>query len=120
VKTANIVDQKAGAPTDGTPPGLPQAATMLTALDGKLMVGKISPSNSSSEASGGLARRTLSDYELIFNGTWKNDAAIEGTAYLTYTVVSNASYSQGRDECLQFCDRTTGCGMPSIHRLFFR
>jgi hypothetical protein len=115
VHTAGVVDQKAGAPADGTPPGLPQAPTMLTALDGEIMVSNISGSGSTG-ASHGAGRRAAANYELAFNGTTTDDAAVQGTAYLTFTVVSNASYTQGISECLNFCDRTPGCGVlePSI------
>ncbi|KAJ6619847.1 hypothetical protein B0H10DRAFT_2163697 [Mycena sp. CBHHK59/15] len=117
VQTARVVNQKSGAPTDGTPPGLPQTPTMLTALDGMLMVSNISASNST-ETPHSIGGRVLSNYDLVFNGTESRDAAIEGTAYLTYTVVSNASYSQGRDECLQFCDMTVGCEFVNLYYEF--
>ncbi|KAJ7504310.1 hypothetical protein B0H11DRAFT_511054 [Mycena galericulata] len=108
VQTAKVVDQRAGAPTDGTSPGLPQAPTKLTALDGLIMSSNISDSNSTGALSG-AGRRAFSDYTLVFDGTERNDAAIQATGYLTFTVVSNASYAQGLAECFAFCDSTPGC-----------
>lgn len=106
--TVGMVDQKAGATTDAKP-GLEQAPTMVTAVDGKLMTQNISDSNST-DMPQGAGRRASSDYYMVFNGTATNDAAIVGTAYLTFTVVSNSSYAQGLEECFIFCDKTDGCG----------
>ncbi|KAK7025236.1 fruit-body specific protein a, partial [Favolaschia claudopus] len=113
VNTANIVDQVRGAPTDGTPPGLPQASTMITALDGELGLSNISTAGS---APNGSRRRDLSDgYEQVFEGTPDNDAPIVGTAYLTYILVSNSSYEQGRSECLAHCSNTDGCVFTNMY-----
>ncbi|KAJ7170497.1 hypothetical protein C8R43DRAFT_1085448 [Mycena crocata] len=114
VQTAGVVDQKAGAPADDTLPGLPQSPTMLTALDGEIILSSIFDSNSTTLPRG-LGKRDLSDYELIFNGSAGPDAAVQGTAYLTFTVVSNASYAQGLAECLDFCDKTIGCVFVNLY-----
>ncbi|KAJ7879909.1 hypothetical protein B0H14DRAFT_3769661 [Mycena olivaceomarginata] len=92
VDTARMVNQTGGAPIDDTPPGQPQASTMVTCS----------------------RRRDLSDYELVFDGT-PNDAAIVGTAYLTYTLVSNSSREQGTAECLDFCTKTDGCVFCNLY-----
>ncbi|KAJ7224174.1 hypothetical protein GGX14DRAFT_424590 [Mycena pura] len=117
-QTAMLVDQKAGAPADNTPPGLPQAPTMVTAQDGEIVVGEVSDSNSVRTLRH-AGRRAVSDYEMIFNGTTtfdgKADAAVEGTAYLTYTIVTNASYTQGKSECLDFCDKSAGCVFVNMY-----
>ncbi|KIJ30951.1 hypothetical protein M422DRAFT_267472, partial [Sphaerobolus stellatus SS14] len=103
VLTANIVDQKSGPPDD-VPPNEPVPDTAVIAVDGKVTVSG-TPSRRS------LPRRTMqkrspSDYKLLFNGTGTGpndrDASIDGTAYLTYTVVPNSTYSV--DACLDFCD----------------
>lgn len=58
------------------------------------------------------SKRSPSDYEQVFSGTGSleadRDGSIQGTAYLTYTVVSNATYDV--NACLAFCDRVDGCG----------
>ncbi|KAJ6581601.1 hypothetical protein B0H19DRAFT_513678 [Mycena capillaripes] len=114
VQTVGVVDQKEGAPLDSTHPGAPQAPTMLTALDGQIMLNSI-PDSNSTDVPQGAGRRALSDYELIFSGTGKNDAAVQGTAYLTWTLVSNTSYGQGTADCLYFCDSTPGCVFVNLY-----
>ncbi|KXN92682.1 hypothetical protein AN958_00352 [Leucoagaricus sp. SymC.cos] len=46
-------------------------------------------------------------------GPTDRDGSIEGTAYLTYTVVSNLTYSV--DDCLRFCDRVDGCVFANLY-----
>ncbi|KAF5371389.1 hypothetical protein D9615_009658 [Tricholomella constricta] len=117
--TIPLIDQKAGA-TDDAPPNQPVPETTVTALDGEVVdidTGGVSVSVVA--ANRGLPprpaaprRRTLQDYEQVFAGTGTGpddrDGSIEGTAYLTYTVVSNATYDV--DACLSFCSRVAGCG----------
>jgi len=115
--TAAIVNQKTGA-DDSTPPNKPVPDTVVTAIDGRLV-------SSSDQANQTLARRGVerrekggyvardhSGYTLIFSGTGTSpsdrDAAVEGTAYLTYTLVPNATYNV--EACLDYCDRTQYCG----------
>lgn len=111
ISTARIVDQKAGA-TGDAPPGQAPPPTTVTAVDGKLMQDfvPLSPTRRS------LFPRLLDGYDVVFQGTGMGptdrDASIEGTAYLTYTVVPNNTYSV--DDCLRFCDRVTGCGKSVI------
>ena len=70
-------------------------------------------SSTNSRRSLNLAKRLTSGYEQVFAGTGTGpndrDASIEGTAYLTYTVVDNSTYNV--QQCLDFCDRVDGCGM---------
>ncbi|KAJ7782055.1 hypothetical protein DFH07DRAFT_901039 [Mycena maculata] len=108
VQTAQMVNQKSGA-TDGTPPDLPQDPTQVTAVDGLIMVSNISNSNSTDVPVHRAGKRAPSDYALVFNGNNTYDAAVQGTAYLTYTLVSNASYAEGLAESFTFCDNTPGC-----------
>ncbi|KAJ6591484.1 hypothetical protein DFH09DRAFT_1244599 [Mycena vulgaris] len=116
LQTAGLVDQRAGAPTDATKPGLLQAPTKLTAVDGQIVLSNITDSNST--APHGPGRRARSDYYLVFNETATKDAAVHGIGYLTFTVVSNASYAQGRAECMDFCDRTPRCVFVNIYYEF--
>ncbi|KAJ7813641.1 hypothetical protein B0H13DRAFT_2141735 [Mycena leptocephala] len=116
LQTAGVVDQYRGAPTDSTRPGLSPPPTMMTALDGKITLSTIPDSNST--APYGAGRRDVSDYELIFDGTATNDAAVQGTAYLTFTLVSNTSFEQGKCECLDFCDKTEGCVFVNLYYEF--
>lgn len=112
VSTVQIVDQKTGAASD-VPPDQPPPPTTVTAVDGDLTNSTVPASSSdSARRSSGLARRLLDGYKVAFEGTGTGptdrDGSIEGTAYLTYTVVPNNTYSV--DDCLSFCDRVDGCG----------
>ena len=119
VTTANNVDQKSGAAVD-TPPNQPVPNTTLTAVDGSLTTAGSGGGDSSSSSSTSRRRifskrstkRSPPDYEVVFLGTGTGphdrDAAIEGTAYLTYTLVSNATYDV--DDCLNKCDQIETCG----------
>ena len=116
VATANNVDQKSGAAVDSLP-NQPVAITTLTAIDGSLITaGSGGNSSSRRRFAERSTRRSSSDYELIFPGTgtgpYDRDAAIEGTAYLTYTLVPNATYNV--DDCLNKCDQVETCGKNNI------
>ncbi|GAW10556.1 fruit-body specific protein a [Lentinula edodes] len=109
--TAFRVNQKSGATTNA-PPNLPAANTTVTAVDGDMVIPVSRRSLSSIRTiDNDMSRRTNSDYEQVFGGTGTEsedrDAAIIGTAYLTYTLVSNSTYNVG--DCLAFCDATAGC-----------
>jgi len=112
IDTANAVQQKGGATGE---PDQPVPATAVTAVDGQLTTaGSGSDSGSSNVTSRStVSRRDASDYELVFGGTGisatSRDASIEGTAYLTYTLVPNSTYNV--DACLSFCDSVELCGM---------
>lgn len=120
--TIQIVDQKAGA-IDDTPPNQPVAETVVTAVDGELTdagTGGIALLSSMKRPTVSItpetAKRDLEErvgaYDLVFSGTGTGrndrDGSIQGTAYLTYTVVPNNTYSVG--PCLEFCDRVKECG----------
>jgi hypothetical protein len=114
VSTAKIVDQKGGATGD---PDQPIPSTAVTAVDGQLTPDGTSGSTSTSRRrSTGISRRAPSDYELVFSGTGTGpndrDASIEGTAYLTFTLVDNSTYNV--DACLAFCDSVQYCGSSLI------
>ena len=112
--TANNVDQKSSAVGDA-PPDQPVNATTVTAVDGDITAAGTNSTTrrrSFLPRSKGLTRRDPSDYTLVFSGTGTDpsdrDASIEGTAYLTYTLVSNATYDV--DDCLSACDQVETCG----------
>lgn len=121
VSTVHAVDQKDGPQAD-TPPDLPVAETVVTAVDGVL-------TDAGTSGSSNVRRRTLeartpsatpefrkkraiSDYNQVFEGTGTaltdRDASIQGTAYLTFRVVDNSTYNV-RD-CLDFCSSESKCG----------
>lgn len=125
MSTVQVVEQKAGA-TGDAPPNQPVPETVVTAVDGQVVddqgakstdvnkaISAFSAKSAKVKKSVSLAQRTNSAYEQVFAGTGTQstdrDGSIEGTAYLTYTVVSNATYNV--DACLDFCSRVDGCGM---------
>lgn len=104
------VNQKSGAPVDALP-NQPIPATSVTVVDG-------SQTNTTVSKRGERVlynKRDINDYTTIFtgSGTGPNDrdASIEGTAYLTYTLVSNDTYNV--NDCLRYCDSVQGCGKSS-------
>ena len=131
VSTVHVVDQKDG-PTADTPPNLPVADTVVTAVDGVLT--QAGTTNSSNvrrqilEARAPFAtpelkkKRAISDYNLVFSGTGTGptdrDASIQGTAYLTFRVVDNSTYNV--EACLDFCSSEPKCGMSPVSALFLR
>jgi len=118
--TIRIVNQKAGAPLDA-PPDQPPPPTSITAVDGELTNATISNNNSSTNSRRSfLSTRSVDDYEIMFQGTGTGpndrDGSIEGTAYLTYSVLPNATYDV--PGCLSFCDNVDECGefyRPSLY-----
>ena len=116
--TVGEVNQKTGVDVNAVP-NLEVAETNVTAIDGTPVNTTVSsvtdsaPSRRSFQKRG-LSRRSKRDtdvYHQVFAGTgpaggFVNDASIEGTAYLTYTVVSNATYNV--DACLTFCTSIPG------------
>ena len=123
VSTVYNVDQKSGAGVD-TPPNQPVADTTLTAVDGSLTTAGSDGDSPSRRSFSEQLRRQPSDYELVFSGTGTGpndrDASIEGTAYLTYSLVSNATYNV--NDCLKRCDQVNSCGkfhifFPLIKRI---
>ncbi|KAG6829651.1 hypothetical protein H0H87_010592 [Tephrocybe sp. NHM501043] len=112
--TAAVVDQKSGAASDALP-NQPVADTTVTAVDGQVVANGTNVPVVSSRAS--KFKRTVSGYEQVFAGTGSKDGdrdgSIEGTAYLTYTVVNNATYNV--DDCLAFCNRVNGCVFVNLY-----
>ncbi|KAJ3838677.1 hypothetical protein F5878DRAFT_582944 [Lentinula raphanica] len=117
VSTAFQVDQKTGANAN-VPPNQPVANTTITAIDGRVENATISSSRRSLSIRGNPSlRRQVSDYEEVFAGTGTGagdrDAAVVGTAYLTYTLVNNATYNVA--DCLAFCDATPDCVFVNLY-----
>ena len=109
--TAQTVDQKSGADGD---PNQPIPITTVTAVDGQLTPdGTSSGSTTPRRRSTGVSRRSPADYQLVFSGTGTGptdrDGSIQGTAYLTFTVVDNSTYNV--NACLAFCDSVQQCGL---------
>ncbi|EAU87854.1 hypothetical protein CC1G_01501 [Coprinopsis cinerea okayama7 len=119
---ATVVDQKTGADVDELP-DQPVPETVVTAVDGKV-TGLKRGSRRTRTRHGGhgvgggggrrprsFGKRGVEDYWTVFEGTGTGradrDASIQGTAYLTHTLVSNATYNV--EACLDFCSRVEGC-----------
>ncbi|RDB21747.1 hypothetical protein Hypma_010909 [Hypsizygus marmoreus] len=121
--TVHVVDQKSGA-SDDTPPGQPIPDYIITAVDGKLTeagsggIARVAATRRPvSGGEGWVSKPPPSAYEQVFAGTGTGltdrDGAIEGTAYLTYTVVPNSTYNV--DACLAFCDRVPTCVFVNLY-----
>ncbi|KAF8232616.1 hypothetical protein L208DRAFT_1423082 [Tricholoma matsutake] len=116
--TVRIVNQKGGA-TDNTPPNQPVPETTLTAIDGELLTNKTTVSGAPTALGSfqNLTRRTNSGYELVFSGSESGpDGSIQGTAYLTYTVLPNNTYNI--DDCLSFCGSVQQCVFANLYYEF--
>lgn len=116
VSTVNVVNQKSGA-TDSSPPGQAAASTVITADNGQLTTSgslrrreKTLGHSSRGLNKGNIAKRLPYGFTQVFTGLkpGDHDASIEGTAYLTYSLVPNSTYNV--DACLDFCDQVDGCG----------
>jgi len=113
--TIGSVEQKATTPPDAVPNQSPPE-TVVSAIDGELTgvdVVNATTTDLPAKRSLDIAKRvTRADFSTIFSGSGTGpndrDCAVEGTAYLTYKLVSNATYSVG--DCLDFCASTDTCG----------
>ena len=112
--TIIVVEQKASAPVDAVPEQDPPA-TVVSAVDGELTgVDVVNVTSANSDGSS-LSKRAVSrsDFHQVFagsgTGAQDRDCAVEGTAYLTYKLVSNATYNE--NDCIDFCASVDGCGM---------
>ncbi|KAF5346472.1 hypothetical protein D9756_010062 [Leucocoprinus leucothites] len=116
--TVQIVDQKSSAPVDA-PPDLPPPPVTITAVDGELTNSTIPPSDNNSTArhSQDLSKRLIDGYDVVFEGSGTGltdrDGSIQGTAYLTFTVVSNHTYNV--DDCLKFCSGIKECVFVNLY-----
>ncbi|KAF8650694.1 hypothetical protein AX16_005068 [Volvariella volvacea WC 439] len=127
MSTIPLVNQKTGA-NDNAPPSSDVPPTVITAIDGNVTVAGTSgdallavlhgdTTDPTITTGSTLQRRDVADYTEIFGGTGRGtadrDASIQGTAYLTYTVVSNDTYNI--DACLGFCDSVKGCVFANLY-----
>ncbi|KAJ7736590.1 hypothetical protein DFH07DRAFT_779660 [Mycena maculata] len=118
VQTAGQVNQKTSAPVD-TPPDASVPPTTVTAVDGTVTNTTIAGASAGTRRrSAGRLGKRQSGYTEIFKPlpASEHDASIEGTAYLTYTVVSNATYDV--QACLDFCDTVDGCEFVNLYYEF--
>ncbi|KAJ6590231.1 hypothetical protein B0H10DRAFT_2233717 [Mycena sp. CBHHK59/15] len=111
VQTAQQVDQKSGASTDA-PPNADVPPTSVTAVDGDLTNQTVTSVASSRRSLG----KRATGYEMVFNSSAGHDASIEGTAYLTYTVVNNATYNV--KACTDWCSTVEGCVFVNLYYEF--
>ncbi|KAJ7710549.1 hypothetical protein B0H17DRAFT_915040, partial [Mycena rosella] len=123
-QTAGQVNQKSGAPDDEAPDAnIP--LTSVTAIDGVLMSATVADVTGSTSSHRRRPRhyfgrfdRRQSGFEEIFAGlpADQHDAAIEGTAYLTYTLVPNSTYNV--DACLAWAATIDGCVFVNLYYEF--
>jgi hypothetical protein len=116
VQTASQVDQKSGPSVDA-PPNASIAPTVVTAMDGTLTNSTVTDAGPSRRRDVGRLGKRDSGFEKLFDGisVGQHDASIEGTAYLTYTVVNNATYNV--QACLDWCAGIDGCGVLLLFSL---
>ncbi|KAJ6534234.1 hypothetical protein B0H19DRAFT_1185596 [Mycena capillaripes] len=110
-QTANQVDQKNCPPVDA-PPSTDVPPTTVTAVDGTLTnstVADASSGSSSRRRNIGRFGKRQSDYKEVFSPLppGQHDASIQGTAYLTYTLVPNSTYSV--QACTDWCSTVDSC-----------
>lgn len=116
--TVPLVDQKAGANGDALP-NHPVAETIITAVDGQVVGSgtRLSIPKMDARPMSDIAKHNNSGYYQMFSGTGTRpsdrDGSIEGTGYLTYTVVSNTTYNV--DACLDFCSSVEGCVFANLY-----
>ncbi|KAJ3716199.1 hypothetical protein C8R42DRAFT_725386 [Lentinula raphanica] len=105
--------------TTKTPHDLPPIGTIATTLNGKavdpILLVLRNPSIRTTESQ--LRQRPASEYVQIFSGSGTSsedrDAAVIGAAYLTHTLLNGSTYDV--DECLHFCDFTSGCVFVNLY-----
>ncbi|KAL0571390.1 hypothetical protein V5O48_010578 [Marasmius crinis-equi] len=116
--TITSVDQKGGATTD-TPPDQTAPETSVVAIDGQALDSTAKEPNAirRSFVDRTTVRRTDNRYVQVFNGTGVDatdrDAAIVGTAFLSYTVLPDNTYNAG--PCMAFCDSIAGCTFFNLY-----
>ncbi|KAF8217198.1 hypothetical protein K438DRAFT_2082563 [Mycena galopus ATCC 62051] len=115
-QTVNQVNQKTAPPTDAAPDAAvpPTGVTAVGDADGTVTVANatiqdVSASNSTRRRDIGRFGKRQSGFKELFSGLAPgvHDASIEGTAYLTYTVVDNSTYNV--QACLDYCAGIEGC-----------
>ncbi|KAJ7853310.1 hypothetical protein B0H14DRAFT_3108485 [Mycena olivaceomarginata] len=119
-QTVGQVDQKTGPPVDA-PPNADVPPTGVTAIDGTVTnstIAEVSAGNSARRRNAGRFGKRQSGFKKIFDGkpADQKDASIEGTAYLTYTVVPNSTYNV--DACLNWAAKIDGCVFVNLYYEF--
>ncbi|KAJ6475976.1 hypothetical protein C8R47DRAFT_662465 [Mycena vitilis] len=119
-QTASEVNQKGGAAFDASP-NVPVVPTLVTAIDGTLTNITITNASNASTASRrkiGRSMKRQSGFENVFEAlpAGQHDGSIEGTAYLTYTVVNNATYNV--EACTAWCATIEGCVFVNLYYEF--
>ncbi|KAF5353002.1 hypothetical protein D9757_014961 [Collybiopsis confluens] len=112
------VDQKSGAhgTAEDTPPNQPVSNTAVIAVDGVFVNETASAASRRDLPESQLKRRNAYDFVFGGNGYGKPDAAIQGTAYLTYTLVNNNTYNM--DDCFAYCDSVEQCVFVNLYYEF--
>ncbi|KAF8654312.1 hypothetical protein AX16_003539 [Volvariella volvacea WC 439] len=136
--TIRQVNQRTGA-QDSAPPSAAAPPTIITAMDGDITVAGQSGDSllevlhnptaeeaelvASDSPNAGVQerrreeKRYIPDFYRVFDGTGTGendrDAAVQGTAYLTYVVVSNSTYNV--DACLLQCNTVPGCVYVNLY-----
>ncbi|KAJ7181170.1 hypothetical protein C8R46DRAFT_1319899 [Mycena filopes] len=117
--TAGQVDQKSGPSVDA-PPNQPVPDTTVTALDGNLTnstIAEVAASNTTRRREVGRFGKRA-QYEQVFAGlpAGQHDASLQSSAYLTYTVVNNATYNV--QACTDWCTTVKGCVFVNLYYEF--
>ncbi|KAJ7728237.1 hypothetical protein B0H16DRAFT_1894204 [Mycena metata] len=121
VQTVNQVNQTGGASVDA-PPNAAVPPTTVTAVDGTLTnstIADLSAANSTRRRRNiGRFGKRQSGFEQVFAGlpADQHDASMQGTAYLTYTVVDNAIYNV--QACTDWCSTVDGCVFVNLYYEF--
>lgn len=117
--TAGQVDQKSGPSIDAVP-NAPVPPTLVTAVDGTVTNSTIAEVTSSSTSRRDIGRfgKRQTKYEQVFAGlpAGQHDASLQSSAYLTYTVVNNATYNV--DACTSWCTTVKGCVFVNLYYEF--
>ncbi|KAJ7486587.1 hypothetical protein FB451DRAFT_1391495 [Mycena latifolia] len=118
VQTAGQVDQKGGATSDAAP-NADVPPTTVTAVDGTITNTTIAgAANGARRRDVGRFGKRQANFEQVFAPlpAGQHDASIQGTAYLTYTVVNNATYNV--QACLDFCAGIDECVFVNLYYEF--
>ncbi|KAJ6582353.1 hypothetical protein B0H19DRAFT_526848 [Mycena capillaripes] len=116
-QTANQVDQKSGPPIDA-PPNADVPPTAVTAIDGTITNSTIADVSATRRRDVGRFGKRQPGFEKVFDGlpSGQHDGSIQGTAYLTYTVVNNATYNV--KACTDWCATIQGCVFVNLYYEF--
>ncbi|KAG6827736.1 hypothetical protein H0H92_010614 [Tricholoma furcatifolium] len=115
---ASVADSSASADTSDDSDDSSDSSTSTSSK--RSVAVKRQSTNSTLTFSNGQVYGENGNYVRVFKGTGMNatdrDAAIEGTAYLTYTLVNNATYNIA--DCLAYCDSIEGCVFVNLYYEF--